>query len=375
MTAAPRRVRALIAATVTTVLTIMCCGGGAAAYFFTDLGGRSDDYGFGCGMGTSAVDPDGDLPRVGSLGEAQIHNAAIIIQVGQQLNIPPRGWVIAVATAMQESWLQNLPNLGPKNDHDSLGLFQQRPSTGWGTEAEIMDPRHASTSFYHALVKIPGWETRSLTDAAQAVQISAFPDAYAKHEPQATQIVNLLANGAARAIGAAVDLRCAEPGTLGEIAASGWTIPIKGPLWSGFRTASRPSHAGVDIGVGKGTEIHAAATGVVVRVRCNAIGPNGQEWGCYRDGSPSVRGCGWYVDIMHAGGVMTRYCHQVTQPKVHIGQQVQAGEVIGWSSSTGNSSAPHLHYEVHLGGDSSSKGATDPVKFMQQVGAPLGGDE
>jgi hypothetical protein len=88
---------------------------------------------------------------------------------------------------MQESRLTNLGNLGSRNDHDSLGLFQQRPSSGWGTPAQITDPVYASTKFYEKLKTIAGWETMPLTEAAQRVQISAYPDAYAKHEPVATR--------------------------------------------------------------------------------------------------------------------------------------------------------------------------------------------
>jgi murein DD-endopeptidase MepM/ murein hydrolase activator NlpD len=108
-------------------------------------------------------------------------------------------------------------------------------------------------------------------------------------------------------------------------------------------------------------------------VRCNAIDVRtGRDWGCDRDGDPNLtQGCGWYVDIDHAGGVVTRYCHQLVQPYVHVGQQVAAGEVIGISGSSGHSSGPHLHFEVHLG-DHSSRTAVDPVPFMASVGAPLG---
>jgi cell wall-associated NlpC family hydrolase len=108
------------------------------------------------------------------------------------MSVPPRGWVVAVATAMQESHLRNLPNLGSSNDHDSLGLFQQRPSQGWGTPAQILDPTYASTKFFTHLLAVKGWQSMPLTDAAQAVQRSAYPDAYAKWEPDATQLVGAL---------------------------------------------------------------------------------------------------------------------------------------------------------------------------------------
>jgi murein DD-endopeptidase MepM/ murein hydrolase activator NlpD len=129
----------------------------------------------------------------------------------------------------------------------------------------------------------------------------------------------------------------------------------------------------VDISAPKGTAIHAAAAGVVSVVRCNAVyAATGADYGCDRDGDPVLtRGCGWYVDITHAGNLITRYCHQLTRPAVSEGQQVTAGQVIGVVGSSGNSSGPHLHYEVHLG-DHTSTTATDPIAFMTAVGAPLG---
>ncbi|HEX6501247.1 MAG TPA: M23 family metallopeptidase [Micromonosporaceae bacterium] len=354
-------------------LTLMCCAGGtAAAFFLTGLGGNSsttNTAALGCGV-TTVVNANSKLPSIASLGEEQIHNAAIIISVGQQLKVPPRGWVIAIATALQESVLRNLGDLGAANDHDSLGLFQQRPSQGWGTPEQLMDPVYASRKFYQKLLTVHGWERMALTDAAQAVQISAYPDAYAKHEPLATLIVNTLAHGAARAAGSVVDLRCARPG---EVAASGWTVPVRGEITSGFRPPDRPTHNGVDLAAGRGTPIHAAAAGVVITATCNAIGPDGKPWGCWRDGSTSVLGCGWYVEILHPGNIITRYCHMVDRPDVVVGQTVAAGEQIGRVGSTGNSSGPHCHFEVHINGDRYPSGAIDPVPFMNQQGAPLGG--
>ena len=355
---------------VSVLLVIVCCGGATAAFF---LGGLSPNptnraaAALGCGGKT--VDVNAQLPTINSLGDKQIHNAAIIISVGQQLGVPPRGWVIAIATALQESALTNLPNLGAANDHDSLGLFQQRPSAGWGTPAQIMDPAYASRKFYEHLLAVPGWQTMALTDAAQRVQRSAYPDAYAKHEPLATAVVNALTNGAARAVGDLVAARCVDPG---EISASGWTVPVKGPIVSGFRTPDRPTHQGVDIAASKGTVIHAAAAGVVTVVRCQAHLADGTNWGCDRDGGVFVLGCGWYVEILHAGNIITRYCHQLRQPDVVVGQRVAAGQPIGVVGDTGNSSGPHCHFEVHLNGDNSSSGAVDPIPFMNQQGAPLG---
>lgn len=118
----------------------------------------------------------------------QRHNADVIVTVGTSLAVPPRGQVIALATAIQESSLHNLPG----GDRDSLGLFQQRPSQGWGTPAQILDPVYAATRFYQALLAVPNWQAMQLSEAAQAVQRSAHPAAYADDEPAATTLYTAL---------------------------------------------------------------------------------------------------------------------------------------------------------------------------------------
>ncbi len=136
--------------------------------------------------------PPGGWQPIGTWDADQVSNAATIISVGNALGVPLRGQMIAIAAAIQESDLRNLPNLGPANDHDSLGLFQQRPSQGWGTPEQLTDPAYASTTFYQKLLSIPGWQTMALTDAAQAVQHSDHGGAYATHEAQATMLVGAL---------------------------------------------------------------------------------------------------------------------------------------------------------------------------------------
>jgi hypothetical protein len=144
------------------------------------------------------------LPRpVGGLSQVQMNNAAAIVKAGRALKMPRRGVIIAVATAMQESTLLNrasevlpeskrYPHQGTGSDHDSVGLFQQRPSSGWGTVRNLMKPHYAATKFYLALKTIPGWRRLPLYAAAQAVQVSAYPYAYAKHERLATIVVDAL---------------------------------------------------------------------------------------------------------------------------------------------------------------------------------------
>jgi murein DD-endopeptidase MepM/ murein hydrolase activator NlpD len=369
VTARPvRRVvrRAVVAAAAVVVLCLVCVAGTTVALLGGLMGDNTAAYALGCGNG-KPVNPNGPLPAVADLAEEQIRNAAIIVQVGQDMKVPPRGWVIAVATALQESRLTSLPFLGSRNDHDSIGLFQQRPSQGWGTAQQLSDPAYQARKFFEKMLRVGNWQILPLTVVAQRVQISAYPNAYAKHEPLASQTIDAITGGASRAVGTNLTLTCAEAG---QITASGWTVPAKGPVTSGFRTASRPSHNGVDIAVPKGTQVHAASAGVVTVAMCNAhVGR--LSYSCDRDGGLSVQGCGWYVDILHANNVISRYCHQMVRPYVIVGQYVAAGEVIGLSGSSGNSSGPHVHFEIHMDGDSSSLGAVDPIPFMNQVGAPL----
>ncbi|WDZ87899.1 peptidase M23 [Micromonospora cathayae] len=144
-----------------------------------------------------------DPAPVAGLTTAQMKNATVIVRTGRAMGVPRRGLVVAVATAMQESNLynlasgvvpesQNLPNQGLGWDHDSVGLFQQRASMGWGTVEDLMNPAYATRQFLTALLAVPGWQQMRLTDAAQAVQISGFPEAYAQHESRATVIVEAI---------------------------------------------------------------------------------------------------------------------------------------------------------------------------------------
>ena len=124
-----------------------------------------------------------------SLNDEQTGNAKAIIAATKKAGLPERAVVISIATSLQESKLENLGHLGDANDHDSLGLFQQRPSSGWGTPEQITDPEYSTLAFLKGLKQVDGWQDMPLTDAAQTVQVSAYPDAYAQWEQQATDIV------------------------------------------------------------------------------------------------------------------------------------------------------------------------------------------
>ncbi|MGW6454375.1 C40 family peptidase [Streptomyces sp. NPDC055078] len=129
-------------------------------------------------LGGEGADQDIKVEGLDLPGE-QIPHAKTIVATGISLDVPERGQVAALATALQESRLRNLDY----GDRDSLGLFQQRPSMGWGTPDQIRDPVYSSTKFYEGLLDTPGWQQMTITQAAQAVQKSGYPDAYAQWEP------------------------------------------------------------------------------------------------------------------------------------------------------------------------------------------------
>ncbi len=134
----------------------------------------------GCTV-TAVADPVSGTRVTFPLSGEQADNAATIAAIGIHLGLPDHAVTIALATAMQESGLHNLP----VGDRDSAGLFQQRPSQGWGTRAQVLDPVYASTAFYQRLRAQPGWSDLTVTEAAQLVQRSAAPAAYAQWEPRA----------------------------------------------------------------------------------------------------------------------------------------------------------------------------------------------
>jgi hypothetical protein len=140
---------------------------------------------------------------VSGLDQVQTGNAVTILGVARRRGLPKRAMVVAIATAMQESSLRNvasrrvpaslaLAHQGVGSDHDSVGLFQQRPSQGWGTVAHLMDPATSAGLFFDRLVRVRGWQSMSVSAAAQAVQRSAYPSAYRRHETLAERVVGAL---------------------------------------------------------------------------------------------------------------------------------------------------------------------------------------
>lgn len=242
-------------------------------------------------------------------------NAATIVSVGRAMGVPDRGLIVALVTAMQESTLVNLPG----GDRDSAGLFQQRPSQGWGSFDQVTDPAYASQAFFEHLLAVPGWEAMPVAEAAQRVQRSAFPSAYARWEQLATALAGELAG---------VTSTCAGT-TVGGFAS---------PLPAGLIVPPVPEHhnyPAADLPVPVGTQVFAMAGGQVRLV-------------------DEAGGCGWGVAIVD-GPVEWMFCHGSAR-SVRSGDVVSAGQPVMLSGGAagapgaGSSSGPHLHVQVRVAG-------------------------
>jgi murein DD-endopeptidase MepM/ murein hydrolase activator NlpD len=269
------------------------------------------------------------------LDHQQWQVARDVIEVGKSLEVEPRGWVVALAAGMQESGLRPLPY----GDRDSLGVFQQR--TSWGTAAQRLNPVIAARMFFtgghggqRGLLDIPGWQQMPVTEAAQAVQVSAYPDAYAKWEPLAVAIIDQVAH---------VDASCQPAGP--------WVFPLGDAhyvLTAGFGECGQRwahCHTGQDFAVPTGTPVVGAGAGTVTFA--GWAGPYGNA-----------------IHILHPGGVATWYCH-LSRLRTRRGAVVGAGEVVGLSGSTGNTTGPHLHFEVRTGATTTTSGAPiDPLPWL-----------
>jgi len=286
--------------------------------------------------------PEGGVPVSLALTMDQLDNARTIIEVGAGASVSEYGMVIAIATAMQESTLKNIDY----GDRDSLGLFQQRPSQGWGTREQILDPALSSQAFYGVaahtsnpgLLDIPGWQQMRVTDAAQAVQRSGFPEAYQQWEPLGRQVV-----------GGSVVCEAPAPGVVGD-----WSAPMAAGTYtktSPFGMRFHPIHkvyrlhSGTDLAAPTGTPVYAAAGGTV------------------RHHSSS--GVGTAITITHAGGVATSYFH-LNARHVANGQTVSAGERIADVGNTGDSTGAHLHFELRINGN-----PIDPIPYLAERGITL----
>jgi hypothetical protein len=200
------------------------------------FGGRPPiDIGRACEVrttsGTVTMDP------------TQMANAATIAAVGIRRKLPDQAIVIALATALQESKLENLD----AGDRDSVGLFQQRPSQGWGSPEQIRDPRYSAGRFYAALIRIKGWETMRVTEAAQRVQHSAFPEAYEKWADKSAVLAEALAGRATSAVSCA---KVGEPTQRGPQAAEALGAGLKLD-WGNIALVANAQTIGLAVAVGE----------------------------------------------------------------------------------------------------------------------------
>ncbi|MEU2200593.1 M23 family metallopeptidase [Isoptericola sp. NPDC019482] len=312
------------------------------------------------------------------LDRTQLGHAATIVAVGARVRGVGRdGLVIALMAALTESRLRqyanttaypssaDYPHDADGSDHDSLGLFQMRPAAGWGTVAQLMDPAYQARAFFggaagpnhgspRGLLDIPDWRHLAKGTAAQAVEVSAFPDRYAAYEPVAEAILDALTSSADT-----TGDRPAAPNVAGADrlpATTSTTFPLPTGAWtatSGFGMRRNPVlgvrrlHAGVDIAASAGTPILATAAGRVVHA-----GPRG--------------GLGNAVAVAHDvdGRVVVSVYGHIRDDGIHVrsGDLLAAGDWIADVGSTGNSTGPHLHFELRPGG--LDEPAVDPQAWL-----------
>lgn len=310
-----------------------------------------------------------------TLNRAQLAHAATIIDIGGSTNgINRDGIQIALMAALTESTLRmltntaaypesaNYPNDGDGSDNDSLGLFQMRAAAGWGTVAELMDATFQAKAFYggpggpnggspRGLLDIPGWHSMDKGEAAQAVEVSAYPDHYRNYEPVAGAILDTLTTNAGTG---------GAGGPVGP-ESSRVVFPLPDGTWVmsspfGMRlhpiTGEHKLHTGSDFSAADGTPIVAAADGIVT-----VAGP--------------ATGYGNLIVIEHTIGgqsVATGYAHMWDHGiHVAVGDRVTAGQHIGDVGSSGYSTGAHLHFEVRPGGTNSPP--IDPVPWLNSHGA------
>lgn len=331
-----RRLKTLLIATGAGSLALLV--GVPLAMLAVVLGGTTTD----AVAAVSTCSISGTAETTSDLDAEQTKNARILIAVGKSEEVPPRGWVVAISAALQESGMRNLPY----GDRDSLGIMQQRPSAGWGSPKEVVNPAYAAKAFYggpHSptsnagLLSVKGWQDMPVWQAAQRVQRSAFPFAYEKHEALATRVVKELSG----ATGGCTPLQSGP-----------WGLPVSAgySLTSGFGGRISPTkgtqdfHTGQDFAVPSGTSALAVSTGTV-----SFAGWSG--------------GYGNLVCVRHANGVESYYGH-LLGIEVHKGDRVAGGTVLGRTGSTGNSTGPHLHLEIRVDGR-----PADPLPWLRSRGA------
>lgn len=327
------------------------------------------------------------------LDKTQLTHARTIIQVGAGMEKVGRdGILIALMAGLTESRLRMLantvypessdyPNDGVGSDHDSLGIFQMRSQAGWGSVAELMSSTYQAQAFYggpngpnypspRGLLDIPNWQSLTKGEAAQSVEVSAFPDRYANYEPVAETILAALTTtggGSGSEAPASEDIapttRIVVPMPEGSYYISSPFGMREDPLQPGLYRM----HYGTDYAAADGTPILSMADGVVL-------------WAGYRDGWNNIL----VIEHNIAGEkVVTLYAHMWDHGyHVRTGDRVTAGQHVADVGSQGYSTGPHLHFEVHPEGwdspavdaevwlaENGAEGVTDPSTSVRRCAA------
>jgi hypothetical protein len=259
------------------VAVVVAIGAVATAVVLVDRGGVP-----------SILDTSGCTAEVGGhtveIDLEQAENAALITAVSIERGMPARAASIALATAFQESKLYNIEF----GDRDSVGLFQQRPSQGWGTREQVLDPPHAIGRFYDGLVKVRGYPSMSITEAAQRVQRSAFPGAYAEHEDYARALASSLRGYSPAAFSCRIN--ATSGGSAGAVAddivAAFGDIPIE----VGERSVRIPLAGRAPDVEARGWGLAHFAVGNATRLEIASVAFDGRQWTA--EDSPD----GWVVD-------------------------------------------------------------------------------
>lgn len=352
-----------------------------------------------CGVGLPLM-----AAGVISTASSAAGGAAAMSAAGTQLNIdalPPhaRGWamwvikagsvcpqipapLIAAQVEQESGWnpnavAHNPPELG--GDAKGLAQFQDGTYASWGGDADgnginsPFDPPDALMAQGKLMCDLHAWASRGIAEkwlTGDPLDIALA--AYFCGRGCVQKAGGVPAAGMAHDYPGQVKARIAKYSLGPVIGTGGWTRPLpigKYHVWSGYRTPERPNHYGVDLGAAIGTPIYAIHAGVIMQAECDSAY-------CDRPGSPSLPGCGYMVTVNHGSGVVSRYCHmiEINRQVSKVGSPVPAGALLGWVGSTGHSSGPHLHFQIHLNAPPAPNSNTvDPEWFMAlpAVGCPL----
>lgn len=354
-------------------LTIVVGGGaliiGVPMLMVMVLMGGSADLGGVCAPGSGSIALAADTAD-GQLDEQQLANASAIVSEGYRMAVPSRAILVALAVAHQESGFRNyandgqggdlasdqrgieeslqLPHEAVGSDHGSLGVFQQQ-WPWWGSMPELMDPATSAQKFYLRLLDVADWQEMNVTEAGQAVQKSAYPDAYADDVTLAAEILDG-AQPEGDSAQTAAYFGATAGGGCGSTASFTGAVAFPLARWAQYEDLQNygnagshweSTHTGTDLSTACGTTVLAATDGVVT-VRTD------QAWAGR-----------WLVEISTgSGSVMTWYAH-MQAISVRTGDRVAAGQEIGAVGDLGNATGCHLHFEVHPDGGDTTVNPTD----------------